>query len=129
MALLLGLGGLGCTPVVSSVVAVIWGLFVVVGGVLVSVDDVVTAVCVVAAVGDAVATDAVVVVAAAAAAVVVVGVSVAVVGMGVIAAEDDDDVDCSVIWELSGDEAIGIVVIGFCGRVVSSVTDEGVDDK
>lgn len=128
MALLLGLGGLGCTPVVSSVVAVIWGLFVVVGGVLVSVDDVVTAVCVVAAVGGAVATDAVVVVATAAA-VVVVGVSVAVVGMGVIAAEDDDDVDCSVIWELSGDEVIGIVVIGFCGRVVSSVTDEGVDDK
>lgn len=127
MALLLGLGGLGCTPVVSSVVAVIWGLFVVVGGVLVSVDDVVTAVCVVAAVGGAVATDAVVVVAAAAA--VVVGVSVAVVDMGVIAAEDDDDVDCSVIWELSGDEVIGIVVIGFCGRVVSSVTDEGVDDK
>lgn len=127
MALLLGLGGLGCTPVVSSVVAVIWGLFVVVGGVLVSVDDVVTAVCVVAAVGGAVATDAVVVVAAAAA--VVVGVSVAVVDMGVIAAEDNDDVDCSVIWELSGDEVIGIVVIGFCGRVVSSVTDEGVDDK
>lgn len=94
---------------------------------MVSVDDVVTAVCVVAAVGGAVATDAVVVVATAAA--VVVGVSVAVVGMGVIAAEDDDDVDCSVIWELSGDEVIGIVVIGFCGRVVSSVTDEGVDDK
>lgn len=99
MALLLGLGGLGCTPVVNSVVAVIWGLCVVVGGVLVSVDDgfvaAVDVVVVVVAAADVV----VVLVAADVVVAVVVGVSVGVTDVVVVAFEDADvtDVECSVI--------------------------------
>lgn len=97
MALLLGLGGLGCTPVVNSVVAVIWGLCVVVGGVLVSVDDgFVAAIDVVVVV--VAAADVGVVLVAADVVAVVVGVSVGVTDV-VVAFEDADvtDVECSVI--------------------------------